>query len=52
MTVIVLLKFGELTEDYVYYVPFYTNVKEQLDMMWNLVLILTCKTDGNGFYFA
>jgi hypothetical protein len=40
MTVIVLLKFGELMEGSVYYVPFCTNIKEQLHMMWNLVWIL------------
>jgi hypothetical protein len=32
-----LLQFGELMEDSVYYVLFCTNIKEQLHMMWNLV---------------
>jgi hypothetical protein len=52
MIVIVLLKFGKLVmEGTVYCVPFYANVKEHLLTMWNLVLILTYKTDGNGFLF-
>ena len=49
MTLIVLLKFGEHTEDSVYYVPFYTKVKVQLHMMWNLVLILITKGMGMDF---